>query len=213
MTVAEDAVFRAFTAKLEALAAVPLPAPELLRKALTHASAEADELKNNERLEFLGDSALGLAVTHLLFDALPSAREGDLTERRAHLVSRRTAASVARRLGLHEIVATGRSLGGRVALPPAWWCASTGWRSSPASWARRCRTIPARRTSKQPRLDSPTSRVTSRWSRARPRPSTSTSAWGLWAWAAVAVLLHRRVAGAGARCAFSGWAPAPSGWP
>lgn len=119
MTEVDDAVFRAFTAKLEALARVPLPAPELLRKALTHASAEADELQNNERLEFLGDSALGLAVTHLLFDALPAAREGDLTERRAHLVSRRTAAAAARRLGLHEIVATGRSLGGRVAMPPS----------------------------------------------------------------------------------------------
>jgi ribonuclease-3 len=119
MTEADDAVFRAFTAKIEALASAPLPAPELLRKALTHASAEADELQNNERLEFLGDSALGLAVTHLLFDALPAAREGDLTERRAHLVSRRTAAAVARRLGLHEVLATGRSLGGRVALSPA----------------------------------------------------------------------------------------------
>ncbi|MBL8896294.1 MAG: ribonuclease III [Planctomycetes bacterium] len=118
MTVADDAEFRAFTAKIEALAATVLPAPELLRKALTHASAEADEFENNERLEFLGDSALGLAVTHLLYDALPAAREGDLTERRAHLVSRRTAAAVARRLGLPEVLATGRSLGGKTALSP-----------------------------------------------------------------------------------------------
>lgn len=117
MTDADDAVFHTFTAKLEDLAGAALPAPELLRKALTHASAEAGELQNNERLEFLGDSALGLAVTHLLYDALPLAREGDLTERRAHLVSRRIAADVARRLGLHEIVSTGRSLGGHVALP------------------------------------------------------------------------------------------------
>jgi dsRNA-specific ribonuclease len=93
MTDAEDAVFRAFTAKLESLAGTALPAPELLRKALTHASAEADELANNERLEFLGDSALGLAVTHLLYDALPAAREGDAPRRPSRVASGSTRSS------------------------------------------------------------------------------------------------------------------------
>ncbi|HMN20472.1 MAG TPA: ribonuclease III [Ottowia sp.] len=55
----------------------------LLQRALTHRSFSAD---HNERLEFLGDSVLGLAVAHLLYDALGELPEGDLSRVRAQLV-------------------------------------------------------------------------------------------------------------------------------
>ena len=57
--------------------------PELLRRALTHRSCGAE---HNERLEFLGDAVLSLAVSACSSSALPAADEGDLTRVRAHLV-------------------------------------------------------------------------------------------------------------------------------
>lgn len=57
--------------------------PELLTLALTHRSFGLD---HNERLEFLGDAVLNLAVSDLLFDEFNDAPEGDLTRIRAHLV-------------------------------------------------------------------------------------------------------------------------------
>jgi len=57
--------------------------PELLRRALTHRSWGAE---HNERLEFLGDAVLSLAISALLFDRHAGSDEGDLTRVRAHLV-------------------------------------------------------------------------------------------------------------------------------
>lgn len=57
--------------------------PELLQRALTHRSYGAE---HNERLEFLGDAVLSLAVSRLLFDRFGDSDEGDLTRVRAHLV-------------------------------------------------------------------------------------------------------------------------------
>jgi len=57
--------------------------PELLTRALTHRSFGAD---HNERLEFLGDAVLSLAVSALLFERFAGSDEGDLTRIRAHLV-------------------------------------------------------------------------------------------------------------------------------
>jgi len=54
--------------------------PRLLARALTHRSFSAE---HNERLEFLGDSVLNLAVSTLLYERLPSLQEGDLSK---HLV-------------------------------------------------------------------------------------------------------------------------------
>ena len=56
---------------------------ELLQRALTHRSFGAD---HNERLEFLGDAVLNLAVSRLLFERFAASDEGDLTRVRAHLV-------------------------------------------------------------------------------------------------------------------------------
>lgn len=69
----------------------------LLDQALTHRSA-ADI--NNERLEFLGDAALGLVIAELLYQRFPQAPEGTLSRMRAHLVNGEQLASVAKTLNL-----------------------------------------------------------------------------------------------------------------
>jgi len=71
--------------------------PRLLERALTHRSFSAD---HNERLEFLGDSVLSLAVSGLLFEKLNQLPEGDLSRVRANLVKQDTLAALANRLNL-----------------------------------------------------------------------------------------------------------------
>ena len=84
--------------------------PELLSLALTHRSYayENGQLPHNERLEFLGDSVLGQAVTVRLFTAHPDLDEGSLAKRRAAVVSTVALAEVARGIGLGEYVLLGR---------------------------------------------------------------------------------------------------------
>ncbi len=76
----------------------------LLQRALTHRSASAD---HNERLEFLGDSVLNLAVADLLFQRLSGLPEGDLSRVRANLVKQDTLHRLAVELGLPEVVRLG----------------------------------------------------------------------------------------------------------
>lgn len=71
--------------------------PRLLERALTHRSFSAD---HNERLEFLGDSVLSLAVSGLLFEKLSQLPEGDLSRVRANLVKQDTLFQIASGLGL-----------------------------------------------------------------------------------------------------------------
>lgn len=71
--------------------------PTLLARALTHRSFSAD---HNERLEFLGDSVLNLAVAHLLYERLSALPEGDLSRIRANLVKQDTLHQLAVDLGL-----------------------------------------------------------------------------------------------------------------
>ena len=66
----------------------------------THASWAPDRTLSYERLEFLGDSVLELAVARALFDAHPDFSEGRLAKIRSHVVSRQSCAVVARELGL-----------------------------------------------------------------------------------------------------------------
>lgn len=73
--------------------------PELLERALTHRSASR---RNNERLEFLGDAVLNLAISAELTERCPDADEGDLTRLRASLVRGTTLAQLAAELGLGE---------------------------------------------------------------------------------------------------------------
>ncbi len=78
--------------------------PRLLARALTHRSFSAE---HNERLEFLGDSVLNLAVAGLLFHRLKDQPEGDLSRVRANLVKQDTLHQLAVRLGLSEVIRLG----------------------------------------------------------------------------------------------------------
>ncbi len=80
--------------------------PALLRLALTHASARerAPGAADNERLEFLGDRVLGLAVAELVGERYPEALEGELARRLNLLVRRETCAAVAQDLDLGAYV-------------------------------------------------------------------------------------------------------------
>jgi ribonuclease-3 len=84
--------------------------PALLKAALTHASLADHRADSNERLEFLGDAVLGLVLCHTLFQRLPQAMEGDLTKIKSAVVSRRTCAQVACRLGLPEVLCCGQGM-------------------------------------------------------------------------------------------------------
>ncbi len=90
----------------------------LLERALTHRSFayENGNLPTNERLEFLGDSVLGLVVTDTLFRGHPELPEGQLAKLRAAVVNMRALADVGRDLRLGEFVRLGRgeeTTGGR----------------------------------------------------------------------------------------------------
>ncbi|MEZ5977215.1 MAG: ribonuclease III [Planctomycetota bacterium] len=82
--------------------------PKLLELALTHSSVDGAE--PNERLEFLGDAVLDLVVAEKLFLDNPGLREGDLTQAKAWIVSRKTLAEAALELGLWEKARKGRGL-------------------------------------------------------------------------------------------------------
>ncbi len=77
---------------------------DLLVCAVTHASVRSAKggRPDNERLEFLGDRVLGLAIAELLLEAMPDAREGDLARRFNRLVKGETCAAVARKIDLGQ---------------------------------------------------------------------------------------------------------------
>jgi len=92
----------------------------LLQNALTHSSYANERWHNsllsNERLEFLGDSVLGMLVAEYLYSTFPQRPEGELTRMRADMVCERTLAAVANRIGLGEHLLLGHGedrLGGR----------------------------------------------------------------------------------------------------
>lgn len=76
----------------------------LAERSLTHSSARGARLKarDNERLEFIGDRVLGLAIAELLGEQLPDAREGELAKKFNQLVRRETCALIARRIDLGD---------------------------------------------------------------------------------------------------------------
>ncbi|HEY5649513.1 MAG TPA: ribonuclease III [Nitrospiria bacterium] len=91
-------------------------APELLREALTHKSY-LNELRgpdkdtfnrNNERLEFLGDAVLDLAISERLIDRHPEFAEGELSKRKARIVSEGALARVARKLEVGKFLLVGK---------------------------------------------------------------------------------------------------------
>ena len=94
------------TNALDALGRLLDELPEdLARQAFTHASWVDRRTDSWERLAFLGDSVLGLAVSVALFPRFPDAGAGQLTKLRAQAVNRESCAAVARRLGVPERMA------------------------------------------------------------------------------------------------------------
>jgi ribonuclease III len=99
-------------ASLEARLGHRFATPSLLVQALTHKSflneRPSPAREDNERLEFLGDALLGLAVGHVLMEAFPLRSEGELSRARAQLVSEQGLAEVAQALGLGDWLFLGR---------------------------------------------------------------------------------------------------------
>lgn len=106
--------------ELEERLALKFKNRDLLRQSLVHTSYLNENpgigLGSNERLEFLGDAALGVVVAHQLYAEYPDVDEGKLTELRAHLVRRDTLARAAARFDLGAYLQLGRgeeAAGGR----------------------------------------------------------------------------------------------------
>jgi ribonuclease-3 len=109
---------KANLADLEARLGYTFRDSELAARALTHLSAPATggqgRLDSYQRLEFLGDRVLGLAVAAMLYEAFPQASEGALSIRLAALVRRETCAEVAREweVGPHVVLGVGEAQAG-----------------------------------------------------------------------------------------------------
>lgn len=83
--------------------------PDLLIRALTHASVSSPARRDNQRLEFLGDRVLGLVMATALLDHDKAATEGQLAPRFNALVRKETCADVARQVDLGAVLKLGRS--------------------------------------------------------------------------------------------------------
>jgi ribonuclease III len=85
---------------------------ELLAEALRHSSyvneQPASDLRDNERLEFLGDAVLNLIVGHMLMERYPRMKEGELSRTRANLVNETQLATMARAIGLGSVLQLGK---------------------------------------------------------------------------------------------------------
>src|SRR3990170_4540540 len=77
---------------------------ELLRASLTHTSGANTRAASNERLEFLGDSVLGLVTCEQLFARFPDYQEGDLTKVKSVVGSRKTCARFSQEIGLGDFL-------------------------------------------------------------------------------------------------------------
>ncbi len=103
---------------LEANIGVTFDDRTILLRSLAHRSwcAENGEVESNERLEFLGDSVLGLVVTHYVFEHFPTLPEGQLSEVRAGVVNARVLAELAVELDIGPYLLLGKgedAAGGR----------------------------------------------------------------------------------------------------
>jgi len=89
----------------------------LLIAALTHSSSADARVNSNERLEFVGDSILGMVVCKELYRRFPEYLEGELTKIKSAVVSRKTCAAISRSLGLQKYLFLGKGMSGRSQLP------------------------------------------------------------------------------------------------
>src|SRR4051812_30390377 len=93
--------------------------PSLLERALTHPSSTAEEDRDNERMEFLGDSVVNLCIAQALYEAHPCWSEGDLTQVKSAVVSTTGLAKAAESLGLRDVGRFGKGLPLNEPLPPS----------------------------------------------------------------------------------------------
>jgi len=89
----------------------------VLHHALTHASVADNRLSSNERLEFLGDSVLGLIACELVFEMYPHLLEGEMTKIKSTVVSRQTCATISKSLGIDKLLHLGKGMKSTVSLP------------------------------------------------------------------------------------------------
>lgn len=89
----------------------------ILTSALTHASGAVNRLASNERMEFLGDAILGFCICDWLFAEHPEYLEGELTQIKSVVVSRRCCAKISRRLGLEECLILGKGMQSAAGVP------------------------------------------------------------------------------------------------
>ena len=99
-------------ADLESALGYRFSSAERLTAALLHSSFVNEQpqtnISSNERLEFLGDAVLNLAISHLLMQRYPELAEGELSRNRAHLVNETQLATIARELGLGPYLLLGK---------------------------------------------------------------------------------------------------------
>lgn len=105
--------------RLEAAMGYQFVDRSLLELALTHSSLRDPWTESNERLEFLGDSVLDIAVAEHLFCAFPDDAEGELTRLKSLVVSREALAKVGRALDLKAYLRVGKGIKKRGAIPPS----------------------------------------------------------------------------------------------
>ena len=96
----------------------------LFTAALTHRSASG---RNNERLEFLGDAVVNLLVAEMLYARFPGADEGELSRRRASLVSAEPLAAIAQQLGLRGSAQSSRSTSAKHSVTLLRRCSRMAW--------------------------------------------------------------------------------------
>ena len=104
-------------AKAEHILGYKFEQPARLLTALTHSSVANSRVESNERLEFLGDSVLGLVVCSELYDRFCTWLEGDLTKVKSVVVSRRVCAEIADKVGLTSLLILGNGVGVRHDMP------------------------------------------------------------------------------------------------
>lgn len=91
--------------------------PTLLERALTHPSATNEDHRDNERMEFLGDSVVNLCVAEALYERYPCWTEGDLTQVKSTVVSTTGLARAGESLGLRDVARFGKGLPAQLPLP------------------------------------------------------------------------------------------------
>lgn len=94
----------------------------ILKNALAHASAREEILPSNERMEFFGDSIIGMAVSEYLYQTLPQYEEGPLSVIKSVVVSRVSLASIAKEIGLEPHIIIGKGMLQQNAIPDSVLC-------------------------------------------------------------------------------------------